>query len=142
MAAARSRVLWLRYGWTRIELFRRVESAYWRYNAYPLGLLLLLYVGIGSYLEFTTPQLALGLPLLLSRRQPRNPGARMAGTVGVLMLLVHAVRSTAGVLGIGGELSMVNFNDFQAAMVLLLVILLQQGKGGDIAAALAETGTS
>ncbi|WP_022722995.1 GGDEF domain-containing protein, partial [Rhodopseudomonas sp. B29] len=49
--------------------------------------------------------------------------ARMAGTVAILMLLVHLVRSTAGVLGVGGELSMVNFNDFQAGMVLLLVFL-------------------
>jgi hypothetical protein len=63
-AAARSRVLWLRNPWTRADLFRRVESVYWRFNAYPLGVLLLLYVAIGSYLEFSTPLLALGLPLL------------------------------------------------------------------------------
>ena len=63
-AAARSRVLWLRNAWTRAELFHRVELAFWRYNAYPLGVLLLLYVAIGSYLEFSTPLLAFGLPLL------------------------------------------------------------------------------
>jgi hypothetical protein len=63
-AAARSRVLWLRNAWTRAELFHRVETAFWRYNAYPLGVLLLLYVAIGSYLEFSTPLLAFGLPLL------------------------------------------------------------------------------
>jgi hypothetical protein len=63
-AAARSRVLWLRNAWTRAELFHRVEIAFWRYNAYPLGVLLLLYVAIGSYLEFSTPLLAFGLPLL------------------------------------------------------------------------------
>jgi hypothetical protein len=63
-AAARARVLWLRNAWTRAELFHRVEIAFWRYNAYPLGVLLLLYVAIGSYLEFSTPLLAFGLPLL------------------------------------------------------------------------------
>ena len=57
-------MLWLRNHWTRAELFHRVEAAYWRYNAYPLGVLLLLYAGIGSYLEFPTPRLAFGLPLL------------------------------------------------------------------------------
>ncbi len=64
MAAGRSRALWLRYGWTREELFRRVETAYWRYNAHSLGVLLLLFVAIGSYLELETPVLALGLVLL------------------------------------------------------------------------------
>jgi len=63
-AAARSRVLWLRNAWTRAELFHRVEIAFWRYNAYPLGVLMLLYVAIGSYLEFSTPRLAFGVPLL------------------------------------------------------------------------------
>jgi hypothetical protein len=63
-AAARSRVLWLRNPWTRAQLFRRVEVAFWRYNAYPLGVLLLLYVAIGSYLELSTPLLGFGLPLL------------------------------------------------------------------------------
>jgi len=63
-AAARSRVLWLRNAWTRAELFHRVEIAFWRYNAYPLGVLLVLYVAIGSYLEISTPRLALGVPLL------------------------------------------------------------------------------
>jgi hypothetical protein len=65
MAAARSRVLWLRNDWTRAELFGHVEAAYWRYNAYPLGVLLLLYVGIGSYLELQTPRLAFGTVLLV-----------------------------------------------------------------------------
>jgi hypothetical protein len=63
-AAARCRAVWLRNAWTRAELLQRVESMYWRYNAYPLGVLLLLYVAIGSYLEASTPLLALGVPLL------------------------------------------------------------------------------
>jgi hypothetical protein len=64
-AAARSRVLWLRLSWTREEMFARVEAAYWRYNAYSLGVLLMLFIGFGAYREVSTPVLALGLPLLV-----------------------------------------------------------------------------
>jgi hypothetical protein len=64
-AAARSRVLWLKLGWTRAEMLRCVEAAYWRYNAYPLGVLLLLFIGFGAYRELSTPVLALGVPLLV-----------------------------------------------------------------------------
>ena len=51
-AAARSRRLWLRYDWTREEIRRRVERAYWRFNACSLGVLLTLFVGLGLYAEF------------------------------------------------------------------------------------------
>jgi hypothetical protein len=64
-AAARSRVLWLKLGWTRAQLFRRVEAAYWRYNAYSLGVWLVLFAAFGAYRELSTPVLALGLPLLV-----------------------------------------------------------------------------
>ena len=63
-AATRSRAMWLRCGWTRTEMFARVEAAYWRYNAYALGVLLLLFVTMGTYREVTTPVLALGLASL------------------------------------------------------------------------------
>lgn len=63
-AAARSRSLWLKLGWTRREMFARVEAAYWRYNAYSLGVLLLLFVAMGTYREVATPVLALGLASL------------------------------------------------------------------------------
>ena len=42
-----------------------MEAAYWRYNGYALGVLLLLFVAIGSYRDFATPLLALGLALLV-----------------------------------------------------------------------------
>lgn len=63
-AAARSRALWLRFHWTRAEIFDRVETAFWRNNVYALGVLLLLFVAIGNYREFATPVLALGIVLL------------------------------------------------------------------------------
>lgn len=64
-AAARSRRLWLRYDWSRAEIFRHVEAAYWRYNGYSLGVLLLAFVVVGSWFDFSTPVMALGVPLLI-----------------------------------------------------------------------------
>lgn len=64
-AAARSRRLWLKFGWTRAELFRRAEAAYWRYNSYSLAVLLLLFVALGSLFGFSTPLMTLGVPLLI-----------------------------------------------------------------------------
>src|SRR5690606_41612838 len=52
-------------GLTRAELFRRVERAYWHYNGYSLGVLLLLLVGLGSFYELPTRLMALGLPLVV-----------------------------------------------------------------------------
>ena len=63
-AAARSRALWLRFEWTRAEMFAGVEAAYRRYNAYALGVLLLLFIAMGAYREVAAPVLALGLMLL------------------------------------------------------------------------------
>jgi hypothetical protein len=64
-AAERSRVLWLRLGWSRAELFSAVEQSFWRHNCVVLGVLLLLMVGIGSYAGYPTSLLAAGLPLLI-----------------------------------------------------------------------------
>jgi diguanylate cyclase (GGDEF)-like protein len=68
--------------------------------------------------------LALTLKLLLSRREGRgNPGARLAGVVAVLILAVNVIRGGGAVLHIGGEVSFASFNEFQAALILLLVFL-------------------
>jgi hypothetical protein len=64
-AAARSRALWLRGGWSRAALFRRVEQAFWRHNAYALGVSLLALTAVGSYLGLSSGTLALGIPLLV-----------------------------------------------------------------------------
>lgn len=64
LAATRGRALWLRARWTRAELFRRVENAFWRYNCYMLGVLLLLLVAIGDWLALPTRVLAFGMGLL------------------------------------------------------------------------------
>jgi len=64
LAATRGRALWLRARWTRAELFRRVENAFWRYNCYTLGVLLLLLVAIGDWFALPTRVLAFGMGLL------------------------------------------------------------------------------
>jgi hypothetical protein len=64
-AAERSRVLWLRGGWSRADLFVLVERSFWRHNAFVLGSLIALMVGIGSYAALPLSLLAAGLPLLL-----------------------------------------------------------------------------
>ena len=64
LAATRGRALWLRTRWTRAELFRHVEDAFWRYNCYTLGVLLLLLVTIGDSLAVPTRVLAFGMGLL------------------------------------------------------------------------------
>lgn len=105
LAPGRSRTLWLRYGWTRDEIFQRVETAYWRYNAYALGVLLVLLVAIGSYREYSTQLLALGASLLVlssvvsaylgltMTRGLRWPEA-IAGIATTLLLLFAAVLAT------------------------------------------------
>lgn len=66
--------------------------------------------------------LALALRDLLSRDgQPISPGARMAAGITVMIAIVHVVRSLAAVFEIGGPVSLIDFNPFQAVMVLLLV---------------------
>jgi hypothetical protein len=64
LAATRGRALWLRARWTRAQLFRHVEDAFWRYNCYTLGVLLLLLVGIGDSLGVPTRVLVFGMGLL------------------------------------------------------------------------------
>jgi hypothetical protein len=65
VAATRSRGLWLRAHWTRAELFRRVEDAFWRHNSYALGVLLVMLVGVGTYFYLPTGTLAFGMGLLM-----------------------------------------------------------------------------
>ena len=64
-AAARSRALWLRRGWSRAELFAEVERSFWRHNGIVSGLLLAFMVAIGSFTHLPGELLAGGLPLLV-----------------------------------------------------------------------------
>lgn len=103
----------------------------------PIGLTLWCMVGVSFFLLVVDSMAAriviysvtqgipiwLVLPLLMGRDARRNPGARMAATVAIMMLGTYLVRSFGAMLGYGGALSVVHFNDFQAAIVLMLVFL-------------------
>jgi diguanylate cyclase (GGDEF)-like protein len=68
--------------------------------------------------------IAATLPLVLFRRDGQeNSGARLAGIVAILILAIHAFRSFGALTGIGGEVSMISFNELQAALILVLVFL-------------------
>ncbi len=66
---------------------------------------------------------AMTLKLVFSQDGRKNPGTRLAGIIAILILAIHAVRSGGALLHIGGEISMVNFNAFHAALILVLVFL-------------------
>jgi diguanylate cyclase (GGDEF)-like protein len=68
--------------------------------------------------------IALTLKLVLTRQDNRdNPGAHLAGIIAILILVVNAIRCAAGLLHIGGEVTPLQFNPFQALLVLVLVFL-------------------
>jgi diguanylate cyclase (GGDEF)-like protein len=68
--------------------------------------------------------LAMILKLVWSKTNEReNPGARLAGIVAALIIAIHAVRTSCALFQIGGEVSLVSFNAFQAALILVLVFL-------------------
>ena len=68
--------------------------------------------------------IALTLKLLLSRLDGRiNPGARLTAGIGVLIIGVYVFRSVAALTGLGGGVSMVDFNVLQAGLLVLLVFL-------------------
>lgn len=77
---------------------------------------------IAIYSIGQTLPLVLSLRELLSgKKQPMNPGVRMAVSITFLIVVVHVVRSLAAVFEIGGPVKLIEFNQFQAAMVVLLV---------------------
>jgi hypothetical protein len=63
-ASMRSRALWLAGGWSRVELFRRVERSFWQHNFIVLAVLLILMVIVGTHVELAPRLMALGIPLL------------------------------------------------------------------------------
>ena len=68
--------------------------------------------------------IAMTLKLVLAKRDGRkNPGARLAGIIAILILAIHAIRTGCARLQVGGEVSMVSFNGLQAALILVLVFL-------------------
>jgi hypothetical protein len=64
-AASRGRRLWLRYDWNREALVHHVERAFWRYNAWSLAVLLVLYLALAIYADFSQRLIGHGLILLV-----------------------------------------------------------------------------
>ena len=67
--------------------------------------------------------IAMTLPLLLRREEGRNPGARLAGFVGLLVIGIHIIRSIWAMPIIGGDMTVTSFNGMQAALMLAQVFL-------------------
>jgi hypothetical protein len=64
-AAVRSRRLWLRFDWTREQIFRQVEWDYWRYNLHSVAVLLVLFVVLAVYGKIPFTLLGHGVALLV-----------------------------------------------------------------------------
>jgi diguanylate cyclase (GGDEF)-like protein len=68
--------------------------------------------------------LALTLKLLLSRQDGRkNPGARLAGIVSIIMIGIYAGRVAGTVLHLGDDTSVFQSNPVQWVLVLMLIFL-------------------
>ena len=68
--------------------------------------------------------IAMTLPLLLRRQEGRdNPGARLAGFIGLLVIAIHIVRCIWALPIIGGDMTVTHFNGIQAALMLAQVFL-------------------
>lgn len=68
--------------------------------------------------------MALILPLTMLAGHGRvSPGARLTTLISILIIAINAARAVGSMLSIGGESSMLNFNSFQASLVLVLVFL-------------------
>ncbi len=68
--------------------------------------------------------IAMTLPLLMARRNGRtHPGAQWTAWIAILMIAIYVMRSVAALLNIGGPVSLIDFNQFQAVLILSLVFL-------------------
>jgi diguanylate cyclase (GGDEF)-like protein len=64
------------------------------------------------------------LPLLLRREGAHdNPGARLAGIIGLIVIAIHVVRCIWAIPFIGGDMTVMNFNGVQAALMVAQVFL-------------------
>ena len=80
--------------------------------------------------RMTVFTIAQGLPmvrslkLLLSQHEGRvNPGARLAGIVTTVILVIFAARLLGALTGTGGEVSYMHFSPAQSVVILVLVFL-------------------
>ena len=68
--------------------------------------------------------LALSVKLLLTPHDGRvNPGARLAAIIAFLIIAIYGFRLIAGLTGIGGGFTYMQFSQLQSAVILVLVFL-------------------
>ncbi|MEH2504060.1 MULTISPECIES: GGDEF domain-containing protein [unclassified Bradyrhizobium] len=68
--------------------------------------------------------MAMGLKLLLTPHEGRaNPGARLAGVVTIIIMIILAARLTGAVTGMGPGFSYMHFTPAQSVVILVLVFL-------------------
>ena len=84
----------------------------------------------------SVPLLIATRAMLTAQGDRANPGARLAGFIGVLFLSVHVLRSGAALLSIGGELTPIDFNALQAVLLLVIVFLTMAWNFGSLLMAL------
>lgn len=111
------------------------RPASWRTN---IAIVMLSFLGLAYYaaIEPSTSMrifvysiaqsvpMALPLGLIFSQANGnRNPGARLSGSVAVLIIAVNLMRGVMSLFDIGGPASMIHFNSFQAALILVLLFL-------------------
>jgi diguanylate cyclase (GGDEF)-like protein len=105
------------------------RPASWRFNiAVALGSFVALNYFVLIYpstsMRIFVYSIGLMLTLVFARaNRSNNPGAWLAGSVAVLIIAVNAARAVTSLFDIGGVASMVDFNQVQAALVLVLVFL-------------------
>ena len=94
------------------------------------GLCVFTFVHDSVAARMTVFTIAQGLPmvrslkLLLSRHEGRaNPGARLAGIVTILILVIYAARLLGALTGVGGGASYMHFSPVQSVVILVLVFL-------------------
>ena len=92
---------------------------------------------IAIYSAAQSVPLLMATKLMLTAKGDRaNPGARLAGTIGVLFVGVHVLRSGAALLSVGGELTPIDFNAVQAVLLLVIVFLTMAWNFGSLLMAL------
>jgi hypothetical protein len=90
-AAERSRSLWLRTRWSRIELFGQVERSFWRHNVFVLAMVTALILFVGMQLKLSPMLLAVGIVLVVL-------GTTLSTYLGLMLTSgIHWIEATLGV---------------------------------------------
>lgn len=77
------------------------------------------------YSVFQAVPMALAFKVLLERREDENNGgARLAGYAAMVAIVIYVARSLSAMFGIGGAISIFDFNALQAVFILILAFVV------------------